>query len=127
MLGKSTSVQNAITLGQRKDAESPIIEGLHNHDTGHEINNIDNEQNNNQNNMGPCHACNGPHLVKDCEDSICKGCKPNLDSHTPARCPRKKSFNRQQRSHPHYYTNTITRNQSNGHNDPNLPIICFHQ
>ena len=40
--------------------------------------------------MGSCHACSGPHLVKDCEESICKKCKPNLDSHMPARCPRKR-------------------------------------
>ena len=39
--------------------------------------------------MGPCHTCNSPHLIKDSEELICKRCKPNLDSHTPARCPRK--------------------------------------
>ena len=41
--------------------------------------------------MGPCHACNGPHLVQDCEESICKRCKPNLDNHTPAICPRQET------------------------------------
>ena len=45
--------------------------------------------------MGPCYACNGPYLVKDCEESICKRCKPNVDIHTPARCPRKRPPNRQ--------------------------------
>ena len=29
------------------------------------------------------------HPIKDCEDSVCKRCKPNLDNHDPARCPRK--------------------------------------
>ena len=51
-----TSVQNAITLAKRKDAELHIIEGLHNHNSDHEVNNIYNKQNNNENNMGPCHA-----------------------------------------------------------------------
>ena len=92
VLGKNpTSVQNAITLVQKKDAELCIIEGLHNHDPEHEINNISNKQYQNQNsNTGPCHGCNGPHLIKDCEDSVCKRCKPNLDNHAPARCPRKR-------------------------------------
>ena len=72
VLGKNhTSVQNAITLAQKKEVELHIIEDLHNHDSGHEINNINNKQNDNQNNIGPCHACNGPHLVKDCNGSIC--------------------------------------------------------
>ena len=60
VLGKNpTSVQNAITL-----AALCIIKGLHSHDSGHDVNNIKNKQNNNQNNMGPCHACSGPHLVR---------------------------------------------------------------
>ena len=45
----------------------------------------------------------------------------NLDSNTPARCPRKRPPNRQQRSNPPY-TNNSTRNQLNGHNDPNLQL-----
>ena len=65
VLGKNpTSVQNNIMLAQKKDVELCIIEDLHNHDSGHF--NIFNTQNNNQNNMECCHACNGPHLVKDC-------------------------------------------------------------
>ena len=53
VLGKNpTSVKNAVTLAQKKDAELCIIEGLHSHDSGHEINNIINKQYNNQNNMG---------------------------------------------------------------------------
>ena len=64
VLGKNpTSVKNAITLAQKKDAELCIIEGLHSHDAGHEINSIVNKQNNNQNNMGPCHACGSPNPV----------------------------------------------------------------
>ena len=71
MLRKNlTSVQNAITLTQKRDVELCIIEGLHNHDSGHKVNNIYNKQNDSPNNMGPYHACNGPHLVKDCEESI---------------------------------------------------------
>ena len=62
MLGKNpTSVQNAITLAQKKDAKLCIIEGLHNHGPGQEINNISNKQYENLNsNTGPCHGCNGP-------------------------------------------------------------------
>ena len=41
MFGENpTSVQNAITLAQKQDAELHIIEGLHNHVSGHEINKI---------------------------------------------------------------------------------------
>ena len=41
VLGKNpTSVQNAITLAQKKNMELCIIESLHSHDPGHEINNI---------------------------------------------------------------------------------------
>ena len=91
VLGKyPTSVQNAITLLQKKDAKLCIIEGLHNHDPGHKINNIYNKQHEDQNiNIGPCHACNNPHLIKDCEDSVCKRYRPNLDNHAPARCQEK--------------------------------------
>ena len=122
VLGKnSTSVQNAVMLVQKKDAELCFIEGLHNHDSWHKVNNIYIKQNNNQNSMGPCHVCNGPHLVKDCEESIWKTCKPNLDSYTPARCPKKRPPNRQQKSNP-CYTNDSIRNQFNGHNDPNLQL-----
>ena len=123
VLGKNpTSVQNAITLAQKKDVELCIIEGLHNHDPGHEINNIYNKQHKNQNsNIGPCHARNGPHLIKDCEDSVCKRRKPNLDNHAPARCPRKRPPSRQQWSNPSY-TKNLTRNQLNGHNDPKLQL-----
>ena len=49
MLSKNpTSVQNAITLAQKKDAEFCIIEGLLNHDPEHEINHISNKQYQNQ-------------------------------------------------------------------------------
>ena len=54
ILGKNpTSVQNAITLAHKKDAELYIIEGLHSHDSGNEVNNITNKQNDNQNKK-PC-------------------------------------------------------------------------
>ena len=36
------------------------------------------------------HAFNGPHLIKDCNESICNRCKPNLDNHTPVKCLRKR-------------------------------------
>ena len=84
-----TTVQNAITLAQKKDAELRIIEGLHNHDSGHKISNIYTKQGNKPVNMEPCHACNGPYLIKDHSKSTCGSCKPNLDKHTPFMCPRK--------------------------------------
>ena len=52
---------------------------------------------------------------------MCKRCKPNLDSHTPVRCPRKRPHSRQQKSNSSY-NNSNTRNQSNGHNDPHLQL-----
>ena len=107
VLGKNpTSVQNAITLVQRKDMELHIIEGLQCVDSGHEINNINNKQND-QNNMGSCHACSSPHLVRNCNESICNRCRPNLDNHTPAKCIRKRPLNRQQKSNPPYSNNSI--------------------
>ena len=39
-----TSVQNSITIAQKKDAELCIIEGLHNHDPENEINHLTNKQ-----------------------------------------------------------------------------------
>ena len=45
MLGKNPNpVQNVITCAQKKDVELHIIEGLHSHDPGHEINNIASKQ-----------------------------------------------------------------------------------
>ena len=92
MLGKNPPyMQNAITLAQKKDAELWIIEGLHNHDPEHKINNISNKQYQSSNgNTGPCHGCSGSHLIKDCENSVCKRCKSKLDNHVPARCPKRK-------------------------------------
>ena len=108
---KTYSAQNTIILVQKK-----------NHDPGYKINNIYNKQHENPNsNMGPYLACNGPHLIKDCEDSVCNGCKPNLDNHRPARCPRKGLPSRQQMSNSSY-TNNNTRNQYYGHNYQNLQL-----
>ena len=90
ILGKNpTSVQNAIKLVQKKDAELQIIEGLHNHNLGNEIHNIHVSWNDKSSKLGPCHACNSPHFIKDCDETTCLRCKSNLDSHTPSKCPRK--------------------------------------
>ena len=123
VLGKNpTSGQNAIILAQKKDAELHIFEGLHNHYPEHEINNISNKKYQNHNcNTGPCHACSGQHLIKDCENSVCKRCKPNLDNHAPARYPRRKPCTKQQWLNLSYGNNP-PRNQPNGHNDPNLQL-----
>ena len=71
--------------------------------------------------MEPCHACNGPHLVWYCNESICNWCRPNLDSHTPAKYTRKRPLDRQQKPVPSYNNNS-TRSQSNGHYDPNVQL-----
>ena len=81
MLGKNpTSVQNAIMLAKKKDAELCIIKGLHNHDSGHEINNIYPKHNDKPVNIGLCHTCNDPHLIKNYNESTCGTCNLNLDS-----------------------------------------------
>ena len=126
VLGKDpTSMQNAITLAQKKDAELCITEGLHNHDPEHEVDNISNKQYQSQNsNIWPCHGYSGPHLIKDCETSVCKRCKLNQDNHVPARCPRRKPPNKQQWLNP-LYNNSPLRNQPNCHNDPNLQLSIY--
>ena len=123
MLGKNPkSVQNAITLVKKKDAELCIIEGMHNHDPEHKINHFSNKQHQSKsNNPGPCHCCSGPHLIRDCEDSVCKRCKPNLDDSAPARCPIRK-FPAKQQHFMDQDDTSLHRNQSNGHNDPALQL-----
>ena len=61
--------------------------------------------------MGPYHACNGPHLIKDCEELICKRYKPILDSHTLTGCLKKDSPADSKSEIPSY-SNNNTRNQS---------------
>ena len=123
MLGKiPTSVQNAIMLAQKKDAEIHIIKSLHNHDSGHKVNTIYPKQNNKQINKWPCHACNGLHLIKDYNESTCIRCKPNLDDHTQSDYPRRFSVNKQQNINPFYNTDNSTRNRINVHIKPNLQL-----
>ena len=94
ILGKNpTSVQNTIALVQKKDAELKIIEGLHDHDLGHEIHNIHSSENDISNKLGPCRACNGPHFINNCDERTCIRSKPNLNSHIPSKCPRKHHSN----------------------------------
>ena len=76
-------------VGTEKGCRIKIIEGLHNHDSGHIIHNIYPSQNDKSNKLVPCHACKGPHFIKNCEETTCLRCKPNLDSHMPSKCPRK--------------------------------------
>ena len=51
-------------LVQKKDAELKIIEGLHNHNLGHEICSIHASWNDKFDECNPYHACNGPHFIK---------------------------------------------------------------
>ena len=115
-------MQHTIILAQKKDVELCIIEGLHNHDRVHENNHICNNQYQSQNsNPGLCHGCSGPHLVRECKNSVCKRCKPNLDSHVPARCPSRKTPAKQQWLNS-LFSNSPHRNQSNIYNDPHLQL-----
>ena len=69
VLGKNPTLgQNATTLALKKDAELHIIEGLHNHDPEHEINDISNNKQyqGKSSSPRPCHHCSGPHLIRDC-------------------------------------------------------------
>ena len=115
------SVQNAIKLVQKKDTELKIMDGLHNHDLDHNIHNIHASQNDKSSKLGPCHACNSPHFIKDCGETTCLRCKSNLDSHTPYKCPRK--------WHPNWHLRNIppTKVIPNGHRmnwntKPNLQL-----
>ena len=122
VLGKNqTSVQIAISLAQKKDAELHIIEGLHICDPEHEINHISNKLHHSQSNAGSCHVCNGPHLIRDCENSVCKRCKVSLDNHVPARCPTRKHPAKQQRLNS-LYNDSFHRNWFNVHSDIALQL-----
>ena len=107
-------------LAQKKDAE--LIKGLHNHDSSHNINNMYPKHNDKPINIGPFHTCNGPHLIKHCNESTCSRCKQKLDNHTPSKCPRKCSFNKQQSSNPIHSTYNINTNKINNHTKPNLQL-----
>ena len=50
--------------------EVRIIKRLHNHDSGYEVHIINPKNNNKPINIEPCHACNGPHLIKDYNESM---------------------------------------------------------
>ena len=105
IIGKNpTSVQNTITLAQKKDTELRIIKGLHNNDSGHKINNIYPKHNDKPFSIGLCHPCNGPHLTENCNESTCGRYKTNLNNHTPSKCPRKYPFSKQHSSNPFHNT-----------------------
>ena len=64
------------------DAELKVIEGLHSNDLDQKIHNINLSQVEKPINPRPCHACNGPHFIKDCNGTICLKCKPHINNHT---------------------------------------------
>ena len=122
ILGKNPiSVQNTITLGQKKDTELKIIQGLHNHDLSHEINNIYPSQIDKPNKIGPCHAYNGPPFIKDCDETMRLRCKPNLDNHMSSKCPRKCHPNTKL-SHNTLNNNNVNRHKINQYTKPNLQL-----
>ena len=78
------------------------------------INNMQNSK------PGPYHGSSGPRLIRYCENSVCKRCKPNLDNHVPARCHNRQCPTKQ--SFPTLYNDIPHRNWASGHNDPALQL-----
>ena len=69
-----------------------------------------------------CHVCNGPHFIKDCNETICLKCTPNNNIHTLSKCPRRHPSNQQfnnSTSHNHTSTNTL---DANNYTEPNLQL-----
>ena len=117
------SVQNVISLAQKKDAELKIIEGLHNHEAGHKIHNISlNQKDKSTSPPGPCHDCNGLHFIKDCDKAICFRCKPNLNNHSPAKCPKKCHSNCPINNNLPHRHNTRNTHEANNYTESNLQL-----
>ena len=57
-----------------------------------------------------------------CNELTCDRCKPNLDNHTPSKCPRKCLFNKQQSFNPIHNSNNRNRNKINSHTKPKLQL-----
>ena len=74
-------------LAQKMNVKLKIIEELHNHDLDYKIHNIHASWNDKSNKLGPCHVGNGPHLIKDCNETTCLRYKFNLDGNMPSKCP----------------------------------------
>ena len=101
-------------------------EGLLNHDLGQEINNIYPGRNDKWNNIRPCHTCNGPHFMKDCDETTCLRCRPNFDDHAPlSKCPRKCHPNKHLGHNNFNNNNKGNRQNINQHTEPNiqLPVL----
>ena len=95
-----------------------IIEGLHNHDVGHKINNIASEQTDNKTALDPAM------LVVACtlyENAMNQYAIDAVQTHTPAKYIRRRPPNRQQQTAPLHNNNKI-RSQSNGHHNPNVQL-----
>ena len=94
----------------------------------HKINHMSNKQYHSQNsNPGPCHGCSGPHLIRDCHNSVCKICKLNLDNHVPYNYPSRKPPAKQQWLNS-LYNDSPHRNWPNGNHDPALcPYLQVNQ
>ena len=69
--------------------------------------------------------CNGPHLIKDCNETACLRCKPNLNNHTPSKCPRR-CLSNQPFNHNGLNKNT-TRNthETNSYTEPSLQCLVL--
>ena len=79
-------------------------------------------QNDKSNNIGPDHACSGPHFIKDCDVTMCLRCKLNFNNHMPSKCPRKCHLIRQLGHNNFNNNNNSNRQKINQHIEPNLQL-----
>ena len=63
-----------------------------------------------------------PTYFKNCNELICGRCKPNLDKHTSARCPRKCPFSKHSSSSTPHSNDNSNRTKINNYTKPNLQL-----
>ena len=101
--------------------------GLNNHDLGHEINKIYLSQNDKSNKTGPWHTCNGPHFIKDYDETVCLRFKPNLNYHKPSKCLGKCHPNKQLSHNTFNNSNIVNGHKLNQYTKPNLQLFGSDQ
>ena len=70
----------------------------------------------------PCHACNVPYFIKDCNEVVCLRCKPKLDNHSPAKYPRKHPSSHPVNNNTPYRHNTRKTHEASNYTEPNLQL-----
>ena len=99
-----------------------MIEGLHNHNMEHEINNLTLQQTDRPTSPGPYHMCNCPQFIKDCNEATCLRCKPNLHNHSPDKYPRKCSCNFPIHHNTPQGHSTSNTYETNNYTEPHLQL-----